>query len=336
MEPSEWERWPHAFVQTPEGLRVHFVDVGPKDGLPVVMVHGWPDLWFGWRHQIQALSPKYRLIVPDVRGFGQSSTPPNTEAYGAKNICNDLVALLNELKIDKAVFIGHDWGGRHIWRFGLYYPERVIALCAVCTPYDPPRKTYLSLEKVVEMVPQFKYQQFLANTAVSGKVLDASPRRLFTAMFRKPSEMGPRETRMSLRKTLMAVDSDVDHPVFTQRSTLLSEAELEYYIQQYSSSKFASTCQTYATGKIDFENELQLPRVVKHRALFIGAAKDAVLKPEMARGMAKVVPNLETRVIQDAGHWVLWEQKEEVNAILSEWLAKIAASIQDSNPSAKL
>lgn len=245
-------------------------------------------------------------------------------------------AIADELKIDKAVFIGHDWGGRHIWRFGLYYPERVIALCAVCTPYDPPRKTYLSLEKVVEMVPQFKYQQFLANTAVSGKVLDASPRRLFTAMFRKPSEMGPRETRMSLRKTLMAVDSDVDHPVFTQRSTLLSEAELEYYIQQYSSSKFASTCQTYATGKIDFENELQLPRVVKHRALFIGAAKDAVLKPEMARGMAKVVPNLETRVIQDAGHWVLWEQKEEVNAILSEWLAKIAASIQDSNPSAKL
>ncbi|GMF26559.1 unnamed protein product [Phytophthora lilii] len=183
------------------------------------------------------------------------------------------------------------------------------------------------------MVPQFKYQQFLATTDVSGKVLDASPRRLLTAMFRKPSEMGPRSARMSLRKTLMAVDSDVDHLVFSQRSTLLSEAELEYYVDQYSKSKFASTCQTYATGKIDFDNELGLPKVIKHQALFICAAKDAVLKPELARGMAKVVPNLETRTIQDAGHWVLWEQKEEVNAILSEWLAKIAAS---SNPVAKL
>ncbi|KAG2776386.1 hypothetical protein PC129_g6406 [Phytophthora cactorum] len=334
MEPTVWEQWPHAFMETPDGIRLHYVDVGPRDALPVMMVHGWPDLWFGWRHQIQALVSTYRLIVPDVRGFGQSSTPANVEAYGAKNISNDLVALLDELKIAKAVFIGHDWGGSHVWRTCLYHPERVIAVCGVCTPYNPPSKTYLPLEVVVEKVPQFKYQQFLANTDVSGKVLDASPRRLLTAIFRKPSEMGPRATRMSLPKMLMAVDSDVDLPVFTQRSTLLSEAELDYYVEQYSISKFASTCQTYATGKIDFENELDLPRVIKHPALFIGAAKDAVLKPEMARGMVKVIPSLETKIAEDAGHWVLWEQKEEVNAILSEWLAKIAAS--GSNLSAKL
>ncbi|KAL3670220.1 hypothetical protein V7S43_004533 [Phytophthora oleae] len=330
LGPSVWEKWPHTFMETPDGIRIHYVDVGPRDALPVVMVHGWPDLWFGWRHQIQALSSTYRLVVPDVRGFGQSSTPTNVEAYGAKNICSDLVALLNELKITKAVFCGHDWGGRFVWRMPLYHPERVLAVCGVCTPYDPPRKTYLPLDVVVQKVPQFKYQQFLANTDVSGKVLDASPRRLLTAMFRKPSEMGPRETQMSLRKTLMSVNSDLEHPVFTQRSTLLSQEELDYYVEQYSISKFASTCQTYATGKIDFENELELPQVMKHPALFIGAAKDAVLKPELARGMAKVVPNLETKMIEDAGHWVLWEQKEEVNAILAVWLAKIAASVGGS------
>lgn len=335
MQPSAWMQWPHHFMETPEGIRVHYVDVGPKHALPVVLVHGWPDLWFGWRHQIQALSSKYRLIVPDVRGFGQSSRPPSVESYGAKNICNDLVALLDELQIDKAVFAGHDWGGRMVWRMCLYHPERVIAVCGVCTPYDPPRKTYLPLEAVVEKVPQFKYQQFLADTTTAGKVLDASPRRLLTAMFRRPSEMGPRSTRLSLRKTLTAVASDSDHPVFTQRSTLLSEAELDYYVDQYSRSKFASACQTYATGKIDFDNELELPRVINHPALFIGAAKDAVLKPEMARGMAKVVPNLEMTVIEDAGHWVLWEQKDEVNAILSAWLAKIAAA-RDLPTSAKL
>jgi soluble epoxide hydrolase/lipid-phosphate phosphatase len=242
----------------------------------------------------------------------------------------------DELKIAKAVFAGHDWGGRMVWRMCLYHPERVLAVCGVCSPYEPPRKTYLPLEVVVEKVPQFKYQQFLANTDVSGKALDTSPRRLLTAMFRKPSEMGPRSTRLSLRKTLMAVDSDVSHPVFTQRSTLLSEAELSYYVEQYSASKFASACQTYATGKIDFENELGLPRVINHQALFIGAANDAVLKPEMARGMAKVVPNLETKIIQDAGHWVLWEQKEEVNATLSEWLGKIAANVAGRNPMSML
>ncbi|KUF88874.1 Eukaryotic translation initiation factor 3 subunit G [Phytophthora nicotianae] len=324
-------------METPEGIRLHYVDVGPRDALPVVMVHGWPDLWFGWRcHQIQALGSKYRLLVPDVRGFGQSSTPANVEAYGAKNISNDLAALLDELKIAKAVFCRPRLGRKsRVADVSVSPRESHRCLRSLHALYSTEQDLH-TIGSGCEKVPQFKYQQFLANTDVSGKVLDASPRRLLTAMFRKPSEMGLRASRMSLPKMLMAVDSDLDHPVFTQCSTLLSEAELDYYVKQYSISKFASACQTYATGKIDFENERGLSRVIKHPALFIGAAKDAVLKPEMARGMAKVIPNLETRVIKDAGHWVLWEQKEEVNAILSEWLAKIATTASVSNLSAKL
>lgn len=67
-----WEKWAtHSFVSTADGIKIHYVDVGPRDALPVVLVHGWPDMWFGWRHQIQALSPKYRLIVPgtNLRGY---------------------------------------------------------------------------------------------------------------------------------------------------------------------------------------------------------------------------------------------------------------------------
>uniref|UniRef100_A0AAV1SZR4 AB hydrolase-1 domain-containing protein n=1 Tax=Peronospora matthiolae TaxID=2874970 RepID=A0AAV1SZR4_9STRA len=307
MDPADWQEWPHAFVETEDGIRMHFVDVGPKDGLPVVMVHGWPDLWFGWRYQIRALQSTYRLIVPDVRGFGQSSTPQSVTSYGAKNISRDLVTLLDKLEIPKAVFVGHDWGGQMVYRTCLYYPDRVIAVCGVCTPYRPPKTTYVPLEVMVKKFPQFK-----------------------------PSEMGPEATGMSLQKMLMAVDSDVDHFVFTQRSTLLSEAELDYYVEQYRASKFASTCQTYATGNIDFDDERGLPSVIEHPALFIGAAKDPVLKPEMASGMAEVMPSLETKVIDDAGHWVLWEKKEEVNAILSKWLAKIAVGVDEGNPTTKL
>ncbi|CAI5735555.1 unnamed protein product [Hyaloperonospora brassicae] len=336
MDPAKWQEWPHAFAETADGIRVHYVDVGPKDGLPIVMVHGWPDLWFGWRHQIQALKSTYRLIVPDVRGFGQSSKPPSVNAYGAKNISRDLVTLLDTLEITKAIFVGHDWGGQMVYRTCLYHPERVIAVCGVCTPYFPPKTTYVPLGVMVETMPQFKYQQFLANTDVSAKVLDASPRRLLTSIFRKSSDMERASAQMSLQQMLMAVDSDVDHPVFTQRSALLSEAELDYYVEQYTASKFASTCQTYATGKIDFDDERGLPSVIGHPALFIGAAKDPVLKPEMASDMPKFMPNLEMNVIDDAGHWVLWEQKEAVNAVLSKWLAKIAAGVDGTNPGTKL
>lgn len=325
MDASVWKKWPHKFVTTPEGIQIHYVEVGPSDGLPVVMVHGWPDLWFGWRYQIQALSPKYRVIVPDVRGFGQSSKPQNLEAYGTKNITNDLVALLDALDIEKAVFLGHDWGGLSAWRLCLYHPERVLAVCGVCTPFSPPRQQYVSLEAMCQYVPQFKYQLFLADATRSGPALDASPRRLLTAIFRRKNEYGPKEDALTLDQFIQAVDSDEDHMIYKERSSMLSEDELQYYIDQYTQSKFRSACWVYGTKQIDFETEKDLPSTIAHPALFIGAADDPVLKPEMAQGMPKVMPNLEMKLVQDAGHWVLFEQHEAVNAILSEWLAKIAS-----------
>ncbi|KAF4314943.1 hypothetical protein BBO99_00009728 [Phytophthora kernoviae] len=325
MDSSVWKKWPHKFMTTSEDIKIHYVEVGPSDGLPVVMVHGWPDLWFGWRYQIQALSPKYRLIVPDVRGFGQSSTPQDLASYGTKNITSDLVALLDALKIEKAVFLGHDWGGNAVWRMSLYHPERVLAVCGVCTPFVPPRKQYLSLEAMCQVLPQFKYQLYLADATKAGKALDTSPRRLLTAIFRRETEYGPKEEMLPLDQWLQAIDSDLDHMMFEERSVMLSEDELQYYIDQYTQSKFQSACWVYATKKIDFETEKKLPGTIEHPALFIGAAGDPVLKPEMAKAMPTVMPNVEMKIVEDAGHWVLFEQHEAVNKILSEWLNKIAS-----------
>lgn len=325
MDSSVWKQWPHSFVTTSEGIRIHYVDVGPRDGPPVVMLHGWPDLWFGWRYQIQALSPKYRLIIPDVRGFGQSSTPQDLEAYGTKNITSDIAALLDALKIERAVILGHDWGGNASWRMALYHPDRVLAVCGVCTPFVPPRKQYMSLEDLCKYMPQFKYQLFLADAESSGKALDASPRRLATAIFRRKTEYGPKEEALPLHELLKAVNTDVDHVIFNERTEMLSEDDLQYYIDQYTQSKFTSANRVYATKKIDFETEKDLPGMIEHPALFIGAADDPVLKPEMAKEMPKVIPNLQMELVEDAGHWVLFEQPEAVNAILSQWLAKVTS-----------
>ncbi|RLN49728.1 hypothetical protein BBJ29_004571 [Phytophthora kernoviae] len=277
-------------------------------------------------HQIQALQSSYRLIVPDLRGFGQSSTPQNVEAYGAKNITNDLAALLDGLNIEKAVFIGHDWGGAMVWRMCLYHPQRVIAVGAVCTAYTPPAKRILPLDLVVVKVPYFAYQKLLADAENTGKMLDKEPHRFLTAVFRKHSEMSPEleNDKTPIIGTLQGVPNSKD-PIFTQRSAMLSEEELQYYVDQYKYSKFQSTCQYYATREIDFENEKGLPAIVTHPALFIGAANDHVLKPVLARKMPQVLPNLEMHVVNDAGHWVLWEQKDSVNEILKAWLGKILA-----------
>lgn len=220
---------------------------------------------------------------------------------------------------------GHDWGGLNAWRFSLYHPERVLAVCGVCTPFVPPRKQYVSLEDMCKFVPQFKYQLFLADAKNSGKALDASPRRLATAIFRRKSEYGPKEEALPLHEFLQVIDKDVDHLMFRERSSMLSEDELQFYVDQYAQSKFTSANWVYATKKVDFETEKDLPGTIEHPALFIGAADDPVLKPEMAKTMPQVIPNLEMELVEDAGHWVLFEQPEAVNSILSKWLAKVTS-----------
>lgn len=227
------------------------------------------------------------------------------------------------LNIPKAVFIGHDWGGKYVWRMCLYHPERVIAVCGVCTPYVPPRQEHVSLEGMTKFLPQFKYQLWLANAEKAGKALDASPERLFRALYRRPTEWAAYPNRLTLPEMLEAVDSELEHPVFKDPSQVLTEQELQYYIEQYTAAGFTSTCQTYATTDLDFETERELPITIPHQAFFIGAAQDSVLKPEMAANMAKFIPNLKSAVVDNAGHWVLMEQKDKVNELLLEWLETV-------------
>lgn len=117
-----WEQWPHHFATVADGIELHYVDLGPRDATPLVLCHGWPDLWFGWRvrmaytslsncvrfkshseclsrllqYQIQALSKRYRVIAPDLRGFGKSSAPKSLDGYGTKKVTNDLAKLLGK------------------------------------------------------------------------------------------------------------------------------------------------------------------------------------------------------------------------------------------------
>ncbi|ETK81767.1 hypothetical protein L915_12757 [Phytophthora nicotianae] len=123
--------------------------------------------------------------------------------------------------------------------------------------------------------------------------------------------------------------NDSADPVYTQRSELLSDAELDYYVAEYSRSGFFGSCSYYSQRKRDFEDEKDLPRVIKHDALYIGAVDDPVLKPELAAGMPRVMPNLKQELVYGGGHWLLWEKKDEVIDILQRWLkvSKTAAAL---------
>jgi len=127
---------PLQFAQT-NGIRMGYYDVGPAtDKPPVVLCHGWPEIAFSWRHQIKALSEAgIRVIAPDQRGYGATDRPEPVEAYDMEHLTGDLVGLLDHLKIDKAIFVGHDWGGFVVWQMPLRHPSRVAGVVGVNTPH---------------------------------------------------------------------------------------------------------------------------------------------------------------------------------------------------------
>ena len=115
---------PLQFAQT-NGIRMGYYEAGPDtDKPPVVLCHGWPEMAFSWRHQIKALSEAgIRVIAPDQRGYGATDRPEPVEAYDIEHLTGDLVGLLDHLKIDKAIFVGHDWGGFIVWQMPLRHPR---------------------------------------------------------------------------------------------------------------------------------------------------------------------------------------------------------------------
>ncbi|KAF1325341.1 Bifunctional epoxide hydrolase 2, partial [Globisporangium splendens] len=362
---DEWEQLPHHFAPVADGIQLHFVDVGPRDATPVVLLHGWPDFSFAWRvrkagdvianlyphcflltvsvaaslqYQIGELSKKYRVIAPDalcvpadMRGFGSSSVPREIEAYGSKNITSDLAKLLDFLNLPRAVFVGHDWGGNIVYRMCLYHPDRVLAVAGICTPYFPPSDEYVSLDALVATVPAFAYMKFLADdTEASSKHLEAAPRELFTAVYRPPppppAQDADKKDDGAPKPTFVDVLRGVghsSHPVYTHRSELLSQEELDFYVSEYTKSGFKGAVNFYATRALDFETERDLPRVIPHQALYVGAGRDPVLKPELAAHMPQIVPRVEFALVEEGGHWLLWSNKQEVTDVLLKWLDKL-------------
>jgi len=127
---------PLQFADT-NGIRMGFYEAGPKaDHPPVVLCHGWPEIAFSWRHQIKALAEAgIRVIAPDQRGYGATDRPEPVEAYDLTHLTGDLVGLLDHLKIDKAIFVGHDWGGFVVWQMALRHRDRVAGVVGVNTPH---------------------------------------------------------------------------------------------------------------------------------------------------------------------------------------------------------
>ena len=124
------------FIDT-NGIRLHTIVAGPENGKPVVLLHGFPEFWYGWRHQIEPLAKAgYRVIVPDQRGYNLSEKPNGVKQYRIDLLAQDIVGLLDSLHYPEVALVGHDWGGTVAWQVATDYHERLSHLVILDAPHQ--------------------------------------------------------------------------------------------------------------------------------------------------------------------------------------------------------
>ncbi|MFT4618354.1 MAG: pimeloyl-ACP methyl ester carboxylesterase, partial [Halioglobus sp.] len=120
------------------GVDLDVIDTGTPGNPVIVLCHGWPESKHSWRHQIEPLvDAGYRVLVPDQRGYGSSSAPSDVAAYRSDRLSSDLIALLDDVDVEQAIFVGHDWGALVVWDLARYHPDRVSGLINVSVPFTP-------------------------------------------------------------------------------------------------------------------------------------------------------------------------------------------------------
>ncbi|MEV1021141.1 alpha/beta hydrolase [Streptomyces sp. NPDC050264] len=303
-----WDRITARSVAT-GGITLRVFEHGPRDSdKPVVVLcHGFPELAFSWRHQILALARAgYRVLAPDMPGYGGSSQPADADAYDALTLCADLAGLLDDIGADDAVFVGHDWGASVVWHMAWAYPERVRAVVGMSVPVTP-RSPVPPLPVMRGRLGDDFYMVWFQEPGVADRALARNVRRTLV-------------TR-EIWSAAWAARPDEEFPP----PPWLSEEELAYYVAEFERTGFTGGLNYYRnldrTWKL---TEHLAGRTVDCPSLFVTGSKDPVRRFMPDDKMERVLTDLRGRVVLDgAGHWIQQERAEEVNAALLEFLAEL-------------
>jgi pimeloyl-ACP methyl ester carboxylesterase len=287
------------------GIELHLLEEG--EGPLVVLCHGFPELAWSWRHQIPALAAAgYRVIAPDMRGFGASSVPPEIEDYDILTLCADMTGLLDAEGEDQAIFIGHDWGSFVVWALAAYHPERVRAVAGLSVPFVP-RAPAPPIPILRRHIGEDFYIVWFQQPGVADEALSRDVRRTLTT---------------SRQWTASWAEEEGANP---RRPDWLAEEDLQVYIDAFQRTGFTGGLNWYRNMDRNWEiTEPFKDRRVEQPSLFLTGELDLVRNFMPAQAMNGWVTDLRRQVIvPGAGHWVQQQAPEAVNAALLEFLGEI-------------
>ena len=279
----------HSFIQT-NGIKLHVVQAGPKSGIPVVLLHGFPEFWYGWRHQIPALvEAGCRVIVPDQRGYNLSDKPQGAKNYRVDELVKDVIGVINALGYEKVNLVGHDWGAVVAWTLAIKYPQRLHKLGIMNVPHPAVMKRFLTRD------------------------LEQMRRSWYVFFFQLPwlPEAGLRAENW--RGAERALRGSGKLHTFTKE-------DIAKYKEAWAQPGAMTSMVNWYRAVIRHQPPMPQDVRVKVRTLMMWGTKDVALTHRMARPSMDYVDDGNLILFPEATHWVQHDAAEEVNHYLVDFI----------------
>lgn len=271
------------------GVRLHAAVAGPEEGKPIIFLHGFPDFWAGWKRQIGPMAEAgYRVIVPDQRGYNLSDKPRGIASYRLDLLAKDVVGLIDVSGSEKAIVVGHDWGGVVAWAIAALYPQRVERLAVLDAPYPP----------VVFRTMLTHPRQILKSWYIYSFQLPKLPESLLG-----------RNRWKTLTNTLLRT---------LPPGTLVKE-DIDDYREAWDQNNAMTSMLNWYRALVQHPIRLPNSPWIEMPALVLWGGRDFALGRELAEASVKLCKNGELVVFENTNHWIQIEKAQEVNRRLLEF-----------------
>jgi epoxide hydrolase 4 len=283
------ETWQHRYIIT-NGIRMHYVVQG--EGPLIVLLHGFPEFWYSWRHQIPFLAEHgYCVVAPDLRGYNDSDKPRT--GYSVSNLLRDIVGLIKGLGYEKASIVGHDWGGALAWVFAMRYAEMTERLIVLNAPHP---MAFIRDLRTFKQLRKSWYMFFFQLPWLPEFILSRDHAGAIAQML----------TSTALQKSAFPPEVLQRYRIAMSRPGTLTAA-LNYYRAMF--RRPLSTARL-STGDVR----------IAAATLLIWGVHDVALDINLTKDLEQWVPDIRVRLVPDSGHWVQQEKPELVNEMMLEFL----------------
>jgi epoxide hydrolase 4 len=286
----------YSYIET-NGIRLHVVQAGPQSGVPVVLLHGFPEFHYGWRRQIPALVEEgCRVIVPDQRGYNLSDKPGGVKNYSVKVLVEDIIGLVDALGYEKVNLAGHDWGGIIAWTLANKYPERLHRLSIMNAPHPAVMRRTLSRD--LHQMRRSWYAMFFQLPWLPEKILSAN----------------------DFRENVRAMRGSGLIHTFTNE-------DIEMYKKAWSQPGAMTSMLNWYRAAVRYPAQIPAGTRIKVPTLMMWGMKDFALSHRMARPSMDHVDEGNLILFPEATHWVQHDAAEEVNHYLIDFIFDKASQI---------